>query len=366
MDSKSSKTNTKAKIGTRAGIKPATKKGKSAKKSPHDELLKKVMESPIAVREFLEEYLPTSFKEKLDLSSAKLEKESYIESSLRKKLSDIVISVKTKDNEEAFIYTLLENQSSSDYWIAFRLLKYSMLLLEGHMDKKKEKLPLVCNIVLYNGKSAYRAPRSFWELFENPLLAKELMGDEYRLVDLQAMSEDEILKKEHLGILEFFLKNIHMRDKIKLWEEFFKKCRKMVLIDKKNDYVYMRSIIWYTDNKVPAEKKESLEKMIIDNLPDEDRGKIMRTIADVYKEEWIDQGISIGEQRGISIGEQRGISIGKQEGISIGEQRGISIGEQKGIEKTAINLLKTKADMNFISSVTGLSTEDLLKLKAKI
>ena len=36
---------------------------------------------------------------------------------LRRKLSDIVYSVKTKDNDEAFVYTLIEAESSSDYWI---------------------------------------------------------------------------------------------------------------------------------------------------------------------------------------------------------------------------------------------------------
>jgi predicted transposase/invertase (TIGR01784 family) len=57
------------------------------------------------------------------------------------------------------------------------------------------------------------------------------------------------------------------------------------------------------------------------------------------------------------------------EGISIGKQEGISIGETKGIEKrnieVAINMIKQKLDDKLISSVTGLTLEEILKLKNK-
>lgn len=44
---------------------------------------------------------------------------------------------------------------------------------------------------------------------------------------------------------------------------------------------------------------------------------------------------------------------------------GISIGEARGIEKTAINMLNQKLDDKLISSVTGLSLEEITKLKSK-
>jgi predicted transposase/invertase (TIGR01784 family) len=53
---------------------------------------------------------------------------------------------------------------------------------------------------------------------------------------------------------------------------------------------------------------------------------------------------------------------GIAEGISIGEARGI----EKGIEKTALNMLKQELDDKFISSVTGLNLETILKLKNKL
>lgn len=46
--------------------------------------------------------------------------------------------------------------------------------------------------------------------------------------------------------------------------------------------------------------------------------------------------------------------------------RGQAEGEIKGIEKTAINMLKENLDIKLISSVTGISTDELLKLRSKL
>ncbi|EER20908.1 transposase (plasmid) [Rickettsia endosymbiont of Ixodes scapularis] len=133
----------------------------------HDELFKKVMSEPVAAREFLEHYLPVSFKNKIRLNSVKIEKESFVTDSLQKRLSDVVYSVSLKknnikdsttesaNNDKAYVYVLIEHQSSSDYWIAFRLLQYMLLLCERHKDVNKKnntkqekgnKLPLICPI----------------------------------------------------------------------------------------------------------------------------------------------------------------------------------------------------------------------------
>lgn len=59
----------------------------------------------------------------------------------------------------------------------------------------------------------------------------------------------------------------------------------------------------------------------------------MKTIADSYIEEGINKGIAIGEARVIEI---------------------------------ALRMLKEKTDIKFISSVTGLFPDEILKLKNKL
>ena len=296
--------------------------------SPHDALLKKVMENPIAAAEFLDEYLPVEFKQQLALSTVKTEKESFVEKNLTRQLSDIVLSVKTKDNEEALVYVLLEHQSTPDYWISFRLWKYVLLLAERHM-KGKDKLPLICPLVLYNGSRKYNAPKNLWQLFTDPAMARKLLADDYHLIDLQAMSDEDINYDKHISMLTYMLKHIHERDKLKLIENILKNCAKAILIDREHGYLYITMAIWYNDSKIEETQREDLDRLIKQNLPTEDRENIMRTIADAYRDEGMAKGAT-----------------------------------SKALE-IAQKMLQQKADLKFISSVTGLSSDEILKLKSK-
>ncbi|HJK87148.1 MAG TPA: Rpn family recombination-promoting nuclease/putative transposase [Candidatus Megaira endosymbiont of Nemacystus decipiens] len=321
--------------------KETNSKNKKSSCIKSDALFKSIMENEIAAREFLTEYLPEGFKALIDLSKVKVEKESFVEEDLKRKLSDIVYSIKTKEGEDAFVYVLVESQSSVDYWMALRLWKYSLLLLERHADKKKNKLPLIAPMLFYNGTKIYNAPKNLWELFTNPAMAKELLTKDYKLIDLQSMSDDEIKQKKHLGMMEFFMKHIYQRDMIKLWEDFLKNFQDVILLDKKNGYIYIKKFLWYTDAKVAEDNKGRLNSLIIDNLPTNDGEEIMRTIADGY------------------------IEKGFEKGILQGLEQGIEQGFEKGKLQMALKMLRQGLDMKLVSSVTGLSSTELLQLMEK-
>ncbi|CEO17776.1 hypothetical protein RMONA_07120 [Rickettsia monacensis] len=314
-----------------------------AKKLKHDALVKNILTEKIAAQEFLEHYLPSDFKDLIDLREITVEKESFIEDDLKRKYSDIIYSVKTRDQKEAFVYVLIEAQSTCDYWIALRLWKYMLLLCERHMTNK-EKLPLICPLLIYNGYEVYSAPRNFWELFTKPEQAKKLMMKDYQLVDLQSQSDDEIAKKKHLGMMEYFLKHIYQRDMLKLWDEFLTRFKPSLIMDKESGYIYLRSFLWYTDAKISEEKQQELEQIIVKHLSTEEKDNIMRTIAQKY----IDEGI----QHGII----QGIEKGKAEGIQIGQMKG------KAEERVEIakKMLSQGCNFSFISSVTGLE-EDFIR-----
>ena len=337
----------------------------------HDELFKKVMSEPVAAREFLDHYLPVTFKSKIDLGSVKIEKESFVTEDLRKRLSDVVYSVSLKqnidgknstdsatdnvDNDKAYVYVLIEHQSSSDYWIAFRLWQYMLLLCARHKDanknnkaksnatsEKDNKLPLICPIVVYANDKPYNAPRNFWELFEDGKTAKELMGDEYLLVDLQKQSDNEIEKKKHLGMMEYMLKHLKARDILNLWQSLLEKFESSIEIDKENGYIYIKWLLWYSDAKVSEDKQVELAKIIASYLKKEDQEGLMRTIADKY----IDEGMQKGMVQGMQIGEAKGKQIGRNEGKY----------------EVAKNMLNAGSDIAFISKVTGLSISELNRL----
>ena len=59
-------------------------------------------------------------------------------------------------------------------------------------------------------------------------------------------------------------------------------------------------------------------------------------------------------------------AIGIEKGKTIGEAIGIEKGEAREIEKTTINMLKQNLDFKLISSITGFSIDELLKLKNRL
>jgi predicted transposase/invertase (TIGR01784 family) len=98
-------------------------------------------------------------------------------------------------------------------------------------------------------------------------------------------------------------------------------------------------VLCYTENQVPEEQKEELEKVIIEHLPKEDQEGVMRTVADYY----MDQGLAEGEARGLALGmKKKTIVIAKnllKAGIStdvIAKSTGLSVSEIKAIKSSKL------------------------------
>ncbi len=85
----------------------------------------------------------------------------------------------------------------------------------------------------------------------------------------------------------------------------------------------------------------------------------------------MEKGIEIGREEGRIEGKEEGIEIGREEGIEIGREVGKVEGREEGREegmaiagkKVAINLVALGMDDETISKVTGLSQEEVKKLR---
>ena len=64
-------------------------------------------------------------------------------------------------------------------------------------------------------------------------------------------------------------------------------------------------------------------------------------------------------REGVEEGLQKGLQKGRQEGMEKGLQKGV----EKGRRQVALSMLQKKLDISFISSVTGLSAEEIETLK---
>ena len=135
---------------------------------PHDHLFRSVFREESEAAGLLRAHLPEAVTSELRWSSLQRQDASFIDHRLRASESDLLYAVQRKaDNAPAWLYVLLEHQSTPDPWLRLRLLKYSIRIWER--DRKQhpneEHLRPIVPLVLYQGRRGWGPAREFSELF---------------------------------------------------------------------------------------------------------------------------------------------------------------------------------------------------------
>ncbi|MEO3991762.1 Rpn family recombination-promoting nuclease/putative transposase [Pseudocitrobacter cyperus] len=180
--------------------------------TPHDAIFKHFMAHVDTARDFLDIYLPPALRDLCDLSTLKLEATSMVEKNLRSRISDILYSVKTRRGT-GYIYTLIEHQSSPEKHMAFRMLRYSLDVMQRHLDANNKTLPIVIPLLFYHGEvTPYPYSLRWLDGFSDPELAKRLYCRPFPLVDITVVPDSEIMQHRRIATLELLQKHIRLRD----------------------------------------------------------------------------------------------------------------------------------------------------------
>jgi len=118
---------------------------------------------------------------------------------------------------------LLEFQSTSEHFMALRVLAYAALLWQ-HLVREKPmiaggKLPPLLPVVLYNGERRWRAPEAVHALVGLPeasLLWQWQPQLRYHLIDIRRFSAAALATREGLPALWFRLENAAGQDDVKV------------------------------------------------------------------------------------------------------------------------------------------------------
>ena len=188
--------------------------------TPHDALFKSFLTHPDTARDFMEIHLPKDLRELCDLDSLKLEYASFVDEKLRALHSDILWSVKTREGD-GYIYVVIEHQSREDIHMAFRLMRYSMAVMQRHIEHDKRRpLPLVIPMLFYHGsRSPYPWSLCWLDEFADPATARKLYTAAFPLVDVTVVPDDEIVQHRRVALLELIQKHIRQRDLMLLLEQ---------------------------------------------------------------------------------------------------------------------------------------------------
>jgi len=159
--------------------------------TPHDRGYKRLFSHPRAVEGLLRGFLPEDWTGRLDFSTLEKVGNSFVSDDLRERHGDLIWRLRFNGEKGGwfYLYLLLEFQSTSDPFMAVRLLTYVSLLLEEIIRRQKlkpgDRLPAVLPLVLHNGKRPWRAPHDLASLFVEvpPSLRHYLPRLRYLLLD---------------------------------------------------------------------------------------------------------------------------------------------------------------------------------------
>ncbi|WP_455292694.1 Rpn family recombination-promoting nuclease/putative transposase [Vibrio parahaemolyticus] len=307
--------------------------------SIHDGLFKSFLTVPETAKDFLNIHLPEHIKQICNLDTLQLQSGSFLEEELVPYYSDVLYSMETKSGV-GYVYALIEHQSSPDKHMGFRLMRYAIAAMKQHLDAGNDTLPLVVPLLFYHGRtSPYPYSTNWLDEFENPEIAKTLYSQNFPLVDVTVMPDDEIIQHKRVALLELVQKHVQQRD----------------LLDFTDTLVTL-----LLERLVTTSQLESLVEYLLRVGETSDLEGLMRTLAQQVPEHE-ERFMTVAEQLEAR-GREQGLKQGLEQGLEQGRQEGEAFGQQAAKLAIAKRMLAAGLDKSLISETTGLSEKELLAL----
>ncbi len=277
----------------------------------HDLGYKELFSYPKLVQELLENFVPLPFVKDIDFSTLERLDKSYVTRATERRESDVIYKVNFK-GKEAYIYLLLEFQSSNDYWMGLRILRY---ICEFYSDLTKnfkasqQKLPVIFPIMLYNGDGRWTAPTDLSDLIESYGLDKRFVPQfSYFKIAENEFSEETLLEMKNAIAAIFYAER---SEKTKLKEHFTTVIE--LLRDETPDII--NAIEHWLFNFIQSEEMHDL---ILEKFGDIKEGKnMLATAVEGFAEIKIQEGIERGIERGMERARLEDAKNFKKAGVAI-------------------------------------------------
>jgi predicted transposase/invertase (TIGR01784 family) len=263
--------------------------------NPHDKFFKATFRRKEAARDFLRHYLPADVVALLQLESLEYVKDSFIDKHLQEFYSDLLLKVSLITGAQGWIYILIEHKSYQEPVIAFHLLRYMVniwdMVLKHRKPREPLRLPVILPVVLYHGKTGWRAGQHLHELVPCPDVLRSFLPDfQYVLWDASAYADENItgivILRSTLLLFKYIVRP-ELRERLPgifgLLNTF---------ITKRRGLEYLETMLKYILSASPTDaiSYEELKRTVDEAFP-QIGGTVMPTIADVLREEGLTKGI---------------------------------------------------------------------------
>jgi Uncharacterized conserved protein len=135
--------------------------------SPHDAVFRLVLGEPANAASQLRAVLPAGLVDRLDLQRLAQVSGSFIDTELRWRHSDLLFTVPL-DGREAFVYVLIEHQSSEDALMPVRMLRYVLRIWDRYLSQHPAatRLPAVIPLVVHHNRRPWTGSTQLLDLID--------------------------------------------------------------------------------------------------------------------------------------------------------------------------------------------------------
>ena len=306
---------------------------------PHDRLVKRLLSNPETAKEILELYLPQNVLAMVNLNNLSLQRDSFIDDEHRAFAVDLLFKT-TFQEEEGYLWVLLEHQRKDDPWLPVRIFKYIAIIWD-HLRKtsKNHKIPLVYPLVIYNGSRPYSHSLTLKDMIE-PEASRSLFENFFKtpfcLIDLTII-EDKTLRENlqhHVRGIALLMTLKHVFDKN--LQTYFEQTLVTAFkqLDRSGNRDEVVDMLYYLLNEGEFLNEEQFWSIIHQEFHPDIEGKVM-TIAQRLRASGIEEGI----------------------------EKGIEKGKLEAKLEVAQRMLVEGTDIAFIAKLTGLPIQKIKELQ---
>jgi len=184
--------------GPGEGPPSAGQKAPGGPPTPHDAVFRRIFGVPANAASQLRAVLPPDLAGRLDLARLAPAPGSFVDESLRWRHSDLLFTAPL-DGRDAFVYVLIEHQSSDDPLMAYRMLRYLTRIWDAYErgHPKAGRLPAVIPLVVHHGKRRWASPVQLLDVINLEPDAKQrvqtyLPRFEFLLDDLSGIDDRQL------------------------------------------------------------------------------------------------------------------------------------------------------------------------------
>ena len=302
------------------------------KRKPYDEAYKYLFSSPRITCQLLHSFVDIPLMKKIMPEDLTLIDKSFISRRLKRREADVIYQVKNQE-KEAYIYILMEFQSSPDKAIPVRMLNYITMFYDSLLKKSKAgKLPPVLPLLIYNGSRDWNVPFRLEELIESYLPRRFIPHFEYYPIIEKNYSDKTLFAINNLVSAIMIMEN--SRDEENLQDNV----ERVIECLKKEHREDIRMFLgWYYQMRA-VDGSESIEISI-----KEGEGIMLAEVAQRLNQKILNQGL----EQGLELGLEQGKLRDKQEVL-------IRLLDLKfGIEEEEKSLIQTIDDFQKLDSSLG-------------